>query len=91
MGIASWRIIAGVMIGMIALSTLFNVIGSDTNAMSTCLALAPVLGGLHSVCSSSATDPVSAFTNNAKWAYGILIGLMCVLIRVVNPAFTQKA
>ena len=28
MGIASWRIIAGVMIGMIAASTLFNVIGS---------------------------------------------------------------
>ncbi len=33
MGIASWRIIGGVMIGMILLSTLFNVIGSDTNAM----------------------------------------------------------
>ena len=26
--IASWRIIAGVMIGMIAMSSLFNVIGS---------------------------------------------------------------
>ena len=32
-GIASWRIIAGVMIGMIATSLLFNVIGSDTNHM----------------------------------------------------------
>ena len=31
--IASWRIIAGVMIGMIAMSSLFNVIGSDTNPM----------------------------------------------------------
>ncbi|MCV5342912.1 RnfABCDGE type electron transport complex subunit D, partial [Escherichia coli] len=31
MRIASWRIIAGVMIGMIAVSTLFNVVGSDTN------------------------------------------------------------
>ncbi|MCV5657074.1 RnfABCDGE type electron transport complex subunit D, partial [Escherichia coli] len=29
MRIASWRIIAGVMIGMIAVSTLFNVVGSD--------------------------------------------------------------
>ena len=33
MRIASWRIIAGVMIGMIATATLFNVIGSDSNAM----------------------------------------------------------
>ena len=37
-----------------------------------------------------ATDPVSAsFTNSAKWAYGFLIGLMCVLIRVLNPAFPE--
>ncbi len=32
-GIASWRIVLGVMIGMIACSTLFNLIGSDTNNM----------------------------------------------------------
>src|SRR5690606_2832335 len=31
--IASWRIVAGVMIGMIALSSLFNLIGSDTNPL----------------------------------------------------------
>ena len=37
-----------------------------------------------------ATDPVSAaFTNKAKWWYGVLIGLMCVLIRVVNPAYPE--
>jgi Na+-transporting NADH:ubiquinone oxidoreductase subunit B len=37
-----------------------------------------------------ATDPVSAaMTNTGKWAYGILIGLMTVLIRVVNPAFPE--
>ncbi len=37
-----------------------------------------------------ATDPVSAsFTNSGKWAYGILIGVMCVLIRVVNPAYPE--
>ena len=91
MGIASWRIIAGVMIGMIALSTLFNVIGSDTNPMFNM----PwhwhlVLGGFAFGMFFMATDPVSAsFTNKAKWAYGILIGLMCVLIRVVNPAYPE--
>jgi Na+-transporting NADH:ubiquinone oxidoreductase subunit B len=28
-------------------------------------------------------------TNTGKWAFGILIGLMTVLIRVVNPAFPE--
>ena len=37
-----------------------------------------------------ATDPVSAsMTDKGKWAYGILIGGMCVLIGVVNPAFPE--
>ena len=37
-----------------------------------------------------ATDPVSsAFTDPAKWWYGIGIGALCVLIRVVNPAYPE--
>jgi len=90
-GIASWRIIAGVMIGMIATSLLFNAIGSDTNNMFQL----PwywhlVMGGFAFGMIFMATDPVSAaFTNKSKWAYGILIGLMTVLIRVVNPAFPE--
>jgi Na+-transporting NADH:ubiquinone oxidoreductase subunit B len=37
-----------------------------------------------------ATDPVSAaMTNKGRWIYGILIGFMTVLIRVVNPAFPE--
>ncbi|TNH04137.1 NADH:ubiquinone reductase (Na(+)-transporting) subunit B [Testudinibacter sp. TR-2022] len=89
--IASWRIIAGVMIGMIAISTLFNLIGSETNplfAMPWHWHL--VLGGFALGMLFMATDPVSAsFTNKGKWWYGILIGAMCVLIRVVNPAYPE--
>ena len=90
-GIASWRIIAGVMIGMIATSLLFNAIGSDTNHMFQL----PwywhlVMGGFAFGMIFMATDPVSAsFTNKGKWYYGGLIGLMVVLIRVVNPAFPE--
>ena len=37
-----------------------------------------------------ATDPVSAaMTDIGKWYFGILIGAMTVLIRVVNPAFPR--
>ncbi|WP_373099687.1 MULTISPECIES: NADH:ubiquinone reductase (Na(+)-transporting) subunit B [Pasteurellaceae] len=89
--IASWRIIAGVMIGMIATSTLFNLIGSATNplfAMPWHWHL--VLGGFALGMLFMATDPVSAaFTNKGKWWYGALIGVMAVLIRVVNPAYPE--
>jgi Na+-transporting NADH:ubiquinone oxidoreductase subunit B len=89
--IASWRIVGGVMIGMMALSFLFNTVGSSSNlsfAMPWYWQL--VTGGFAFGMIFMATDPVSAaMTNTGKWAYGILIGLMTVLIRVVNPAFPE--
>ncbi|MCK1141977.1 NADH:ubiquinone reductase (Na(+)-transporting) subunit B [Providencia stuartii] len=89
--IASWRIVAGVMAGMIAMSYLFNFIGSDTNplfAMPWYWHM--VLGGFAFGMIFMATDPVSAsFTDKGKWAYGILIGVMYVLIRVANPAYPE--
>ncbi|HIB8924308.1 TPA: NADH:ubiquinone reductase (Na(+)-transporting) subunit B [Morganella morganii] len=89
--IASLRIVAGVMVGMIAMSAVFNMIGSDTNplfAMPWYWHL--VLGGFAFGMIFMATDPVSAsFTDKGKWAYGILIGVMCVLIRVANPAYPE--
>lgn len=91
MRIASWRIIAGVLLGMAATATLFNVIGSETNAMfSMPWHWHLVLGGFAFGMAFMATDPVSAsFTNTGKWWYGALIGVMVVLIRVVNPAFPE--
>lgn len=89
--IASLRIVAGVMVGMITMSAVFNMIGSDTNplfAMPWYWHL--VLGGFAFGMIFMATDPVSAsFTDKGKWAYGILIGVMCVLIRVANPAYPE--
>ncbi len=89
--IASWRIVAGVMVGMVALSSLFNMVASESNlsfAMPWYWHL--VTGGFAFGMIFMATDPVSAaMTNTGKWAYGILIGLMTVLIRVANPAFPE--
>lgn len=89
--IASWRIMAGVMLGMIATSSLFNFIGSDTNPMFN----VPwywhmMIGGFAFGMVFMATDPVSSsMTNAGKWWFGGLVGLMTVLIRVVNPAFPE--
>jgi Na+-transporting NADH:ubiquinone oxidoreductase subunit B len=91
MKLAAWRIVAGVIAGMVAMSVIFNLIGSDTNPMFDM----PfywhfVLGGFAFGLFFMATDPISAsMTNTGKWYFGALIGVMVVLIRVVNPAFPE--
>ncbi len=89
--VASWRIMAGVMLGMILLSTLLNLVGSDSNpAFQMPWYWHLVTGGFAFGMVFMATDPVSAaMTNTGKWAFGILIGVMTVLIRVINPAFPE--
>ncbi len=91
MRIASWRIIAGAFIGMAATATLFNLIGSDSNPMfGMNAAWHFVLGGFAFGMIFMATDPVSAsMTQAGRFWFGILIGFMCVVIRVANPAFPE--
>ncbi len=91
MRLAAWRIVAGVFAGMVAMSVIFNLIGSESNPM---FALPfywhMVLGGFAFGMFFMATDPISAsMTNTGKWYFGALIGIMVVLIRVVNPAFPE--
>ncbi len=90
-GIASWRIMISVLIGAVGLSFFFNSIGSTTNLM---FSMSPswhvVLGGFAFGLVFMATDPVSAaMTQTGQWIYGVLIGFMVILIRVVNPAFPE--
>ncbi|PPC90112.1 MAG: NADH:ubiquinone reductase (Na(+)-transporting) subunit B [Methylobacter sp.] len=89
--VASYRIMAGVLIGMIATSTLLNIVGSETNAMfSLPWYWHLTLGGFAFGTVYMATDPVSAAATDAgRWLYGLLIGFMVVIIRVVNPAFPE--
>ena len=89
--IASWRVMLGIVLGMTAATLLFNAIGSSDNSMFAM----PfywhfVLGGFAFGTVFMATDPVSAaMTDRGRLYYGILIGVMCALIRVVNPAFPE--
>lgn len=91
-GIGSWRIMAGVLAGAIGFSTLLWSFSGQTDNMM--FSLPPwwhaVLGGFAFGLVFMATDPVSAsMTEAGKWIYGILIGVMTVLIRVINPAFPE--
>ncbi|MBT3225891.1 MAG: NADH:ubiquinone reductase (Na(+)-transporting) subunit B [Deltaproteobacteria bacterium] len=90
-GIGSWRIMVSVLIGAGCLAFLFNAVGSSTNAM---FSITPgwhfVLGGFAFGLVFMATDPVSAsMTKTGQWIYGLLIGCMVILIRVVNEAFPE--
>ena len=90
-GIGSWRIMLSVLIGAALVATFFNLIGSSSNPM---FALPfywhIVLGGFAFGTVFMATDPVSgAMTPEGQWIYGLLIGVLCILIRVVNPAFPE--
>ncbi len=89
--IASWRIILGVFLGMVATSLLFNFFGTNYTPMASM----PwywhlVVGGFAFGMMFMATDPVSAsMSNTGRWIYGALIGALTVIIRVANPAFPE--
>jgi len=90
--IASWRIVAGCAIGLIAMSIVFSFFqGPDRLAF---FSLPPywhlVMGGFAFGSIFMATDPVSSSaTNKGRWIFGILIGILVVLIRMVNPAYPE--
>ena len=89
--IASWRIMLGLVIGMMVTSWLLNMVGSSTNPMfAVPFYWHLVLGGFAFATVFMATDPVSAaMTDVGKWIFGFLIGFMTILIRVINPAYPE--
>lgn len=90
-GIGSWKIMAGVVAGVIVTATAMNGLDFGTNAMfSIPFYWHLCIGGLAFGLVFMATDPVSAsMTETGKWIYGFLIGFMTILIRVVNPAYPE--
>lgn len=89
--IAAWQTMLGVVVGTAVTAFGLNAIGSDTNPMVNLpFHWHMVLGGWAFGLVFMATDPVSsAFTQTGKLFYGFLIGLLCVLIRAINPAYPE--
>ena len=91
-GVGSWRIMAGVALGTIGMASLFNAVGSATNPyFAVPFWWHMVAGGWAFATVFMATDPVTApFSNTGRWIYGLMIGALIVLIRVVNPAYPES-
>ena len=68
-----------------------QLVGSDTNPLFAMpFYWHMVLGGWAFGAVFMATDPVSsAYTERGKLYYGLGIGIMVVLVRVVNPAYPE--
>lgn len=92
-GVGSWRIMAGSVIGMSVFSiALWGLPTTETwgNVSNISPLWHLVIGGFAFGTVFMATDPVSAaMTRNGKWAYGFLIGFLTVLVRSINPAFPE--
>ena len=88
-GIGNWRIILSVFIGAYIMGFIFNQLAAN-EYMNLPAAYHLVIGGLAFGAVFMATDPVTASqTFTGQWIYGILIGILSVLIRVVNPAYPE--
>ena len=88
-GVASWRIMLGSLIGASLVGFLFNLWGAN-ELMSFEWYNHLIVGGFAFGIVFMATDPVSAAqTQRGKWIYGLLIGALCILIRVFNPAYPE--
>jgi Na+-transporting NADH:ubiquinone oxidoreductase subunit B len=91
-GIGSWRTMAGVALGTVAMASLLNAIGSATHPyFAVPFWWHMVAGGWAFGTVFMATDPVtSPFSDTGRWIYGLLIGVMIVVIRVFNPAYPES-
>ncbi|GMQ27253.1 NADH:ubiquinone reductase (Na(+)-transporting) subunit B [Algoriphagus sp. oki45] len=88
-GVASWKIIVSGFAGAYLMGFVMNIF-----AVNEFMAMPPqyhwVMGGLAFGVIFMATDPVSAAqTEVGKWIYGLLIGMLTVIIRVTNPAYPE--
>jgi Na+-transporting NADH:ubiquinone oxidoreductase subunit B len=94
-GIASYRIMLGGVLGVLAAAYPGYLLSLSSGSSSVpMLMLHPfyhlTMGGCAFGIVYMATDPVSApGMNTAKWIYGFFIGVLTVLIRIFNPAFPE--
>ena len=85
-GIASWKTMLSVFLGGGVMAAIFQATGQTPVEWYEHI----VLGGFCFGAVFMATDPVtSARTETGKWIYGILIGALAVIIRVMNPGYPE--
>jgi Na+-transporting NADH:ubiquinone oxidoreductase subunit B len=90
-GVASWRVVAGGALGLIGMALLTHSLVASRPIAELPWHWHAVTGGFAFGLVFLATDPVTApVTNAGRWLYGLAIGGLVVLLRVVNPAHRES-
>lgn len=88
-GIGSWRIMIASVAGAVFMGLLSNVLSLNAY-MDVPFYYHLVMGGFAFGTVFMATDPVTAAqTDMGKLWFGFFIGVVCVLVRVFNPAYPE--
>ena len=91
-GITSWRVMVGSVLGLLSMAFITNILAPySTNAMLT---IPPhyhlVMGSFLFGTVFMATEPVTgSHTNTGRWIFGFLVGALTVIIRSINPAYPE--
>ncbi len=90
--IANWRVMAGALLGLFGTAFLTNLMAPFSS--NTMLTLPGhyhlVMGGFLFGMAFMATEPVTGcHTNQGRWVYGLLFGMLTVIIRSINPAYPE--
>jgi Na+-transporting NADH:ubiquinone oxidoreductase subunit B len=94
-GVGSWRTMTGGLLGMLGAAFVVPMLAEAGGLIpEASLHLAPwehlIAGGFLFGIVFMATDPVSSpETDRGKWIYGVLIGVVTVLVRMINPAYPE--
>ena len=89
-GMASWRVMAGALLGLIGVSLLGNAVASDHLMLAIPWYWHLVLGGFAFGVVFIATDPVTgAMTDPGRWGFGLLVGGLTVVIRLGNVSYYE--
>ena len=85
-GVASWKIMCGSLAGAL----IVGFIGQAAGITDIPCYMQLLYGGFAFGTVFMATDPVtSCQTEPGKWIYGLLIGMLCVTVRLFNPGYAE--
>jgi Na+-transporting NADH:ubiquinone oxidoreductase subunit B len=94
-GVGNWRTMVAGVIGMLVAAFMVPIMAEASGLpMTGPMYLEPwehlICGGFLFGIVFMATDPVSSPESNiGKWIYGILIGVITILVRMINPAYPE--
>ncbi len=94
-GVGSWRTMVGGALGLLGAAFLVPILAEAGGLVPD--AGVHLTGWEHLICGGflfgivfMATDPVSSpETDRGKWVYGVLIGVVTILVRMINPAYPE--